>query len=572
MKKLCTKRFTITLIFIALSISLFYACRKTEQRDSEKSTSTNPGKFFGIKPGTDTTVASIADAVRRQDAKRHFVNKLITRAGYPVWDKAIISEKEGRGKQVFIPFVKDSTKQTRAMLIVKIKGSDTTFGLLYNSRARSFGFKDQPNGSWNAQDVFHAFIVFDNKLFGHTKFNVTNGKYLDDSTGATKQVKIQLASNPTANGYREQGLYPVTTWVTFITCGLCAFKETETNAVERCCNATYNTVPVTYWFNDATDETTYDLPPGYTEDGGGMVCSGCSWDDTNPCDVTPPYTQVCDGEWTPTLHVPAYNPFHYDDTIRISNGLETVFPCIADFIRDSLGNPNLLAQIAGADVFHDSAEYKLTFDTSTVDIYENSPNSATTGYSGSNPVFVKPDGTTVFSATIKINPWYLRNGTKEWNIANILHEIMHAAFTLRWGQYLSWVNLHDTPYDSNYIKTKFPIYWYKIQNQTVDLTSLQEHEIMATDYVEQFSNILRQFYNPNASTAIRDTVIKAIAYNGLLQTTIWKDLPRIGIDTCKYKNIMVSASKSGFNLAGTGCGGSPVYRYVQDLKLRPHCQ
>jgi hypothetical protein len=573
MRKLSTKGFIITVIFTTLSVVLFYACRKTEQRERQKAKSSNPTKFFGVKPGTDTVVAAIAEDVKRQDEKRHFVDKLIIRAGYPVWDKAKISEKDGEGKQIFIPFVLEKTKQTRAMLIAKINNGDTAYRLLYNSRARHFGFDKKSNEMWNAKDVFHAFVLFDYELFGHTKFTVSNGKYLDDTASAVKEFKIQLGDNPNQSAYRGQGLYPVTTWVTFITCGLCGFKETATgtNSLDRCCNATYNIVPVIYWFNDETDETTYDLPTGYVEDGGGMLCPGCSWDDTNPCDIEPPYTQVCDGEWTPTLHVPAYNPFHYDDTIRITNGLETVFPCIADFIRDSLSNPNLLAQIAGADVWHDSAEIKLTFDTSTVFTSETSANTAVTSYV-SDHVFVNDQGITEYSATISLNPWFLRHGTKEFNISNILHEIMHATFTLRWGQYQDWLIDHNTQYDSNFIKAKFPLYWYAIQNQQVNLTSLQDHEIMATDYVGQFSYIMRQFYNPNASTAIRDTVIKALAYHGLLETTVWKDLPRIGIDTCKYKNIMVSAEKASINQAATGCGGSTIYRYSQDLKLRPHCQ
>jgi len=187
-------------------------------------------------------------------------------------------------------------------------------------------------------------------------------------------------------------------------------------------------------------------------------------------------------------------------------------------------------------------------------------------------VFVDGDGITTFSATIKLNPWHLRNGTREFNISNILHEIMHATFNLRWGQYLDWLNHHDTPYDSNFIKTKFPMFWYAIQNQTSPLSAAQDHEIMATDYLGEFSYIMRQYYNPNATTAIRDTVIKALGYHGLHETTAWKALPGQGIDTCKYKNIEVSAEKASLNQAATGCGSSPVFRYSQDLKLRPHCQ
>jgi hypothetical protein len=578
MTKRFHKRMATLLCLLLILMGIFFACKKTEPQEIKKNNPKPVDRFFDIPEMTDSTVIAVAATVKRQSEERHLVDKLIDRAGYPVWDKARVSIKDNPNeKQVFIPFVQDAKKQTRAILIARIKNTDTSFSLLYNTNAGYFPFRNTKPGTWNAKDIFHAFIAFDNAIFGHTKFTVKNGRYVDDTTGASHKIEIikpeGLQSNsPGTEGNRSQNLYPVTTWVTFITCGLCAFKESTVNAVERCCNATYNTVPVTYWLNEETDEVSYDLPPGYTEGPGGMICPGCSWEDTNPCDIEPPYTQFCDADWQPTLHIPAYNPFVYDDTMRISNGLETVFPCIASFIRDSLSNPNLLAQIAGADVFHDSVDIKLTFDTSTVYTSGTSPYTAVTTYAGLHPAFVNDQGITVFSATIKLNPWHLRNATREFNISNILHEIMHAAFTLRWGQYLDWLDHHDTQYDSNFIKAKFPMYWYGIQNQAVELSSLQDHEIMATDYVGQFSYIMRQFYNPNASTATRDTVIKALAYHGLLETTVWKDLPRLGIDTCKYKNMQVSAEKASLNQAATGCGGSTVYRYAQDLKLRAHCQ
>ncbi len=73
-------------------------------------------KFFTIKPGTDPTVAAIAASVKRQDDKRNLVKKLANKAGYPLWDKAKITNgnpyapKSGAvgdedEQQVFIPFV-----------------------------------------------------------------------------------------------------------------------------------------------------------------------------------------------------------------------------------------------------------------------------------------------------------------------------------------------------------------------------------------------------------------------------------------------------------------------------------
>ncbi len=574
MTKRFNKRIATVLCLLLILMGIFFACKKTEPQETKKKTQKPADRFFDITEVSDSTVAATAATVKRQDEERHLVDKLIGKAGYPIWSKARVSNKSlANEKQVFVPFVQEGKKQTRAMLIVKIKDTDTSFSLLYNSNAGYFPFKDTRPGTWSAKDIFHAFLVFDNAIFGHNKFTVKNGRFVDDSTGASHNIEIinpnDLHPGNSSTGVnRSQNLYPVTTWVTFITCGQCGFRESTVNAVERCCNATYNTVPVIYWLNEETDEVTYDLPMGYTEGSGGMICPGCSWEDTNPCDIEPPYTQVCDAEWQPTLHVPDYNAFAYD-TIHIGNGLETVFPCVASFIKDSLTNANLLAQIAGADVFKDSLHMNLTFDTA---YNYTSDTSIYTAYTERKSVSVDQYGTTTFEATIYLNPWFLRHGTKEFMVSNILHEIMHAAFTLRWGQYQDWTHWHDSQYDSFYIKARFPMYWYAIQNQTSPLSAEQDHEIMAADYLKQFTNIMTRFYNPSASTATRDTVIKALAYHGLYKTTAWKALPGQGIDTCKYKGIAIAAEKASNNQAPLGCSSQYVYQYSVQLRLRPSCQ
>jgi hypothetical protein len=149
---------------------------------------------------------------------------------------------------------------------------------------------------------------------------------------------------------------------------------------------------------------------------------------------------------------------------------------------------------------------------------------------------------------------------------------MHAVFTLRWSQYEKWLDTHDTIYDSSYIKQHFPIYWYYYTGQPVPSTSLSEHEMMGLDYSTTYQDLLRYFFNPAASTAIRDSVVKALSYGGIQKTTVWKLLPSKGMDTCKYKGIVVAAEKSATgNQLPNGCASNYMYHYANDLKLRPGC-
>jgi len=238
-----------------------------------------------------------------------------------------------------------------------------------------------------------------------------------------------------------------------------------------------------------------------------------------------------------------------------------------NLIHDSLPNVNYLAQLAGAGVFIDSAYMHLTFDTSTT--YTQ------IGQAGAHTiptnVVIDGNGYTHYYAVIKFNGWYLRNGTKEYKVARILHECMHAIFSLRWGQYLQWLQNHSVGVDSFYIKSKFPIYWKYINNQTVTLSEQQDHEIMGSDYASFFTSIGSQFYNQSAPSNIRDTVLKALGYGGMRETTVWKLLPNQGIDTCKYRNINLTAAES---LIGTynvsGCASFTTH-FADSLKLTSGC-
>jgi len=72
-------------------------------------------------------------------------------------------------------------------------------------------------------------------------------------------------------------------------------------------------------------------------------------------------------------------------------------------------------------------------------------------------------------------------------------------------------------------------------------------------------------------SALRDSVIKAMKYGGLQETTAWKMLPSQGVDTCKYKNIDVTAGHSLIGTFSVGSCANFTTHYADSLKLRPSC-
>jgi hypothetical protein len=125
---------------------------------------------------------------------------------------------------------------------------------------------------------------------------------------------------------------------------------------------------------------------------------------------------------------------------------------------------------------------------------------------------------------------------------------------------------------SGSVKAHYPSQWYAITNQSRPLSELQEHEIMANDYMELFKDIVEDFWNPNAPQAVKGSVIKAMCWGGLMETTAWKNLPSHGIDTCYYRGIQIASENSATGqLYPPGCSTSYSYHYSTDCGLRPRC-
>jgi hypothetical protein len=112
MTKRFHKRMAALLCLLLILMGIFFACKKTEPQEIRKKDPKPIDRFFDIPEITDSTVAAVAATVKRKDEERHLVDKLIGRAGYPLWSKARVSVKNNPNeKQVFIPIVQDGTKQ-----------------------------------------------------------------------------------------------------------------------------------------------------------------------------------------------------------------------------------------------------------------------------------------------------------------------------------------------------------------------------------------------------------------------------------------------------------------------------
>ncbi len=98
----------------------------------------------------------------------------------------------------------------------------------------------------------------------------------------------------------------------------------------------------------------------------------------------------------------------------------------------------------------------------------------------------------------------------------MVHEAMHAYI-----DYIFTLYLQGYITDSNYVKLKFPIFWGGIYPNSPP-TEIQQHNLIALNWVQQVSASLYAFTNNDISPAIKDSIYRAIGWSGLKEADIFK--------------------------------------------------
>ena len=233
------KLFTPFLLFISLSI-IITACKKADIALNEVSNTQTVDyekKFFELPANTAASVVRIAESIKSQNEKFHFVNELAVKEGLPVWNKAIIQlqHKRNAGNTVnagsdtviIIPFVLENTEYVNSF-IACVVGDSVGIKLF---RARDYaqaGFHhiaDSVSADKIAlqtmaleKNVFnHAdYRLLDNRLFNHTENGVTQRPEfckIDSifySTTPSYMYNIQICYQITINGGDLTGCPPTT--------------------------------------------------------------------------------------------------------------------------------------------------------------------------------------------------------------------------------------------------------------------------------------------------------------------------------------------------------------------------
>jgi hypothetical protein len=186
------------LLLLLSSIFTFNACKKDELTLQDKKTETKSAQtlkgfrqyawspkeqsFFSIAPRVESKGAKLREGgemvfhpfltrayneIAKQNERDNFVEGMVTKVGYPVWDKShIFYNNETRENLVLIPFVSVAQKKTMAFIAVTETLTEKTKRFVINTMSRQELLDTQHGEAEQKRPYTREMINYDKALFG----------------------------------------------------------------------------------------------------------------------------------------------------------------------------------------------------------------------------------------------------------------------------------------------------------------------------------------------------------------------------------------------------------------------
>ena len=336
------------MIFAFLLAAYFLSCRKVETQIDESHNSAVVERFFNTNTSADPYVRTMTSWVKRQNEKFDFVEKLSSYAGFPIWSKARRGSSASTGNRsteddtdvVHIPFARDTQNYVNAILIIKTKGGDTAFQLLYDFEYEVYGYEDVHDTAWNARSVFHLFTALDYQVFGTTHFKVKDDELIHAPVSTSlangsldfDSVSVIYHFSPSGSTSRSSVSsteictdYEVCIATGPISGGCLQERQGRTSSLINpvCCIASVQlTSCTTFWFPEPSGGGGSGGSGGGSSGGGG----GSGWvPPPPPCGPSSRNPTPCAAGWIPLGEpIGNTNPGPPNDT-TIAQGLNKIF-------------------------------------------------------------------------------------------------------------------------------------------------------------------------------------------------------------------------------------------------------
>jgi hypothetical protein len=185
-------RFSILLFSMSLFITTYYSCRKIDSKNITDIENINENAFFKMPANSYPILGRIANEIKLQNNKYHFLAEVIKKEGIPIWSKAKIlvdpsnisrrSTTNNNDSIVLIPLSLPNKEWVTSFLACKV--NDTVSVNLYRgSDYKNFGYQNNPD-SLSAEKIAQQIMFMEYDAFGHDVF-IIRDKNLFNTIGST---------------------------------------------------------------------------------------------------------------------------------------------------------------------------------------------------------------------------------------------------------------------------------------------------------------------------------------------------------------------------------------------------
>jgi hypothetical protein len=512
-------RLLIAAVFLLSFFIMQQSCTKI---DTDKPHLNDPTeKFFTVPAGTKPQVLRVMENLKEQNKLTGFIKDIVKKEGYALWNKAMVNTKPVSSQSllnnlqspvdtfIHIPLVLEGTEYVNSFILAKLNGT-MTLQLFRGRDYASFGFGDINADTANAEKLALQIMVMTKEIFGHDKYILKDSRLFNTHHGhlpahAVEDRKFKVSFNQSGSSLWFSDDVTTCTYILEQECPytICSGPGGSCDNCVLCVGGDYSCTTSTIWY----------FIPDVTEGGGGGSGGGVDPNGPYECNPTPlianglpPCPRGNDTGWVPDLDT--YNPDQADIVI-VDTSVSNNFPCvqkILDTLSDfGFNNLNKKAQIALSTIFGENTYQHITIKA---DPTMPAIRDADTKFDSSYTVGSDLDHLH-YNFTIRLNPQMLNRSTKEYIAATLTHEAMHAYIDYLFKQYQFGL------IDSNYIKNKFPIFWYGFPHANPLPSEITHHNFMANNWVTAIENSLNLFTNNEMTQAEKDNVYRALSWEGL---------------------------------------------------------
>ncbi len=493
------------LIVLFPIVFTIYGCKKIDGNQNGFSNQTTVEQFFKSSTNLPYAVEKISLLLKKKESKFHFVEKFVQHQGLPLWQNATINLKPTHSTEtsfsqssnmgnndtiVKIPIQLQGAQVIHGYLLCTISSDSVSIAVIDGRTYSAYGFMNTSSQDIVAENIVTEIMSFNHAIYNLNNFFLTDTRLFADTSNSigTRTVKFDTLSS--FNGNSNAALCPGGSTIVLVSSIHClnTYPCTSTwcDECDGCTRWAYQSFCNQEAPSTSPQVVVWTIIQQPEEPGGGGPAPLGWYPTPDPCPPTTGISMtVCDLGWNIVIDPPNVNQSIIDSLAD--------YPC-AQAILQQLPSINSMTKSLLQDVFGVNDSVNITFVAKTF----------TDSLLDGRTIEAQRNANGILNYKIQLNTYMLNIASKDYIIATLLHESIHAYL------YYKRVTL-----DSIAFNQQFPLY-----DSTP--TNMGQHLQMAASYVQVITDVLKSF-NPTLNNATNSQYAEALAWGGLDSTPAFQN-------------------------------------------------